>query len=74
LTKTYTRTIKIEIGQDNQVECELCGKELEHEETVYRVLGTNRKDFKLKIHYYCQRCGEELVSGYKKKSEWIIEN
>jgi hypothetical protein len=56
------------------MKCEYCGKEnLESEEEVFRVLGTNKKDFKVKICYYCSNCGEELISAYRRKGELVIE-
>lgn len=59
---------------NKKIICEECGKNLENEEEVFKVLGINNKDFKVKIHYYCSHCGEVLVSDYRKKGKWILEN
>jgi DNA-directed RNA polymerase subunit RPC12/RpoP len=53
------------------MECENCGHEIIEE--AYRVLCTNKKDFRVKIYYYCSKCGEELISEYRKKGESVIE-
>jgi Zn finger protein HypA/HybF involved in hydrogenase expression len=74
LTKTYVQKVKIEItGYNDQNRCEMCGKTLKYEETVFRVFGINKQDFRVKVHYYCESCGHYLVNKYKDKGEWIIE-
>jgi hypothetical protein len=47
------------------MKCDYCDKEIREEGC--RILCTNKKDFKVKIYYYCSQCFQELSSEYKKR-------
>jgi hypothetical protein len=47
------------------MKCDYCNKEIM--EDAFRVLATNKKDFKVKIYYYCSECFQELSFEFKKK-------
>jgi UDP-N-acetylmuramyl tripeptide synthase len=47
------------------IRCEFCGHEIVG--TIFKVIGTNKKDFNVEIFYYDALCFEELSSEFRKK-------
>lgn len=55
------------------MECEYCGKIILANEDTYRIVGIKKNSSDVRIFYYCEKCGRELVTEYRKTGAWIIE-